>query len=82
MVCTAQHVVMSAQFTFAQGGDDIAHSRPSGSSDRHGIVLGLLSRDEGGRHVVPIEECLLQDNTANAILRAVCAAAKAANIPA
>ena len=45
-------------------------------------MLGLLSRDQGSLRVVPIEECWLQDDVANAIMRAVCAAAKAANIPA
>ena len=46
------------------------------------MALGLLSRNEGGRHVVPVEECWLQDDVANAVLRAVCAAAKAADLPA
>ena len=60
----------------------MADGGPDGVSDGRGVTLGLLSRGEGGRHVVPVQECWLQDDIANAILRAVCTAAPAADLPA
>ena len=58
-------------------GDDA--KRPSGGPGS--VTLGLLPRQHEGFDVVPIETCWLQDDTANAILRAVRAAAQAAVLP-
>ena len=72
------------QFSFGQacGAGYLDGTREmSGGS---GLALGMLPRRDRhqGRHVVPIDNCWLQDDTANAILKAVGAAAKSNDLPA